>query len=275
MKKIVITIFLAIFCTSTAYSQNNKSEILQEGNQNVVNTEQKGSGHVSYIEQVGEQTALVQQDGSTNDASIIQLPGEAGTGGNGFVPGNPDPFTGPTPVGPYFSSFATVYQNGTENSANIKQSGSHEAHIQQFGNGNEADITQKYGGLGSPNLPSGHPDICPPAFTSCNSFTADGSYAYIYQEGDNNDADIDQTNGSHTAIIEQKGNENIAEILQYENQILSSNNGNVQFSNEGQFHQIIQNNDYNRARIIHNNSGVPTIIEQNGNGMFVTVEHNP
>jgi hypothetical protein len=274
MKKIVITIFIAIFCTGMAYSQNNKSEILQEGNQNAVNTKQKGSSHVSYIEQVGEHTALVEQDGSENDASIRQLPGKAGSGDDGFIPGNPNPFLGSTPVGPYFSSFATIYQNGMENSANIKQSGSHEAHIQQDGNRNRADITQQYGGLGSPDIPSGHPDICPPAFTSCGSFTADGSYASIYQDGNDNEAKIDQTNGSHTAIIDQRGNVNIAEILQYENQILSHNNGNVVFSNEGQFHKIIQTNDFNTARIIHNNTNLPTTIVQDGN-MSVIVEHNP
>ncbi|NBC26345.1 MAG: hypothetical protein GVY08_05765 [Bacteroidetes bacterium] len=233
---------------------------------------QSGGNHVSNVEQVGEHSVLIEQFGVSNKADILQVPGDAGTGLSGFVSGNPfeKPFSG----GSFFSSLATIFQEGRQNISSIKQSGSHEAHIQQFGNGNEADITQKYGGLGSPNLPSGHPDICPPAFTSCNSFTADGSYASIYQKGDNNDADIDQTNGSHTAIIEQWGNGNIAEILQYENQILSSNNGNVQFSNEGQFHKIIQTNDLNTARIIHNNTNLPTTIVQDGN-MSVIVEHNP
>ncbi|MDZ7718955.1 MAG: curlin repeat-containing protein [Balneolaceae bacterium] len=199
-KSILICLTIA-FTTGLTFAQSNESHI-----------EQVGTSHKGYIQQ---------EPGNITYGSYIgNFPG------NGFdgLP-NGIPFQGKNGAdGSLSDSYAEILQYESSNMASILQAGSHWAQIFQLGFSNIASILQENGsGESSSFNPPGVANPCPPPFEPCDASSNDGSTAYIYQDGDENEAKIVQYGSQLEAIIHQYGDENYASILQDFRGVSSSN----------------------------------------------------
>ena len=106
---------------------------------------------------------------------------------------------------------ADFTQKGMQNEVWISQTGSHIAEVIQDGTGNSATIIQKQSkAMPAPVFPPGKGN--PPPFSGGNGKVG-SSIAYIEQVGDDNNVTLAQT-GSHSAWITQEGQGHVATVTQ-------------------------------------------------------------
>lgn len=281
MKNLFLILTILFIASNEVLAQQNDSQLQQVGLDNNLQTIQNGSSNSAAITQVDGHDALIEQYGFNNSAIINQ---ESGLNSHTpeFPPGNGNP-------PPFFnggndfldrSSYADIYQNGQQNHASINQSGSHWAQIFQSGLNNLASIIQEGSGSGISFNPPGVANPCPPPFAPCTASSDEGSVASIYQEGDRNNANIEQDLGSNEAaivqygsdleaIIHQFGDNNFASILQ-DFRGISALNSISGFKSA----EIFQSNANNIATVEQSiPTTLPIQIVQDGN-MEVHVEHH-
>lgn len=255
MKSIYFTLFILVTTTGNLLSQTNEAIIAQEG-----------TSH----------DALIQQESGvlTGNGQSSYFPGE---GVNGIPPGVPFKDSSGFLSS---NSYAEISQLDVGNIASINQSGSHWAKIFQTGLNNLASIIQEGSGSGISFNPPGVANPCPPPFAPCTASSDEGSVASIYQEGDRNNANIEQDLGSNEAaivqygsdleaIIHQFGDNNFASILQ-DFRGISALNSISGFKSA----EIFQSNANNIATVEQSiPTTLPIQIVQDGN-MEVHVEHH-
>lgn len=256
MKKILLTFLILSFTFFTSFAQSNESYI-----------EQVGSFHEAHIEQEAD-------DGSTSNFNG-NFPGQ---GVDGVPPGQP--FLDTNNGLEEDESFAEIFQFNAGNLAAIIQSGNHWAKIYQDGLDNIASVLQEGSGGGVSFNPPGVGNPCPPPFAPCNASSDEGSVASIYQEGDRNNANIEQGIGSNEAKIVQYGSDLEAIIHQFGDgnyaSILQDFRGISPLSSLTGFRsaEIEQTNNNNIATVEQSvPTSLPIQIIQNGN-MEVHIEHH-
>lgn len=259
MKRIIALLLLTSVLPVFVLAQSNVSQIVQIGN---------------YHEAQIEQEAAIGNDGYY----IGNFPGQ-GQGVDGAP--NGQPFQANIDGIEDSGSFAEIFQFDTENFASITQAGSHWGQIYQDGFNNIAMINQDgNGGSGVSFNPPGVANPCPPPFSPCEATSEKGSVASIYQEGDRNDANIEQNLGSNEAKIIQYGSDLEAIIHQFGDSnfasILQDFRGASSITSLSGFRsaEIEQTNNNNIATVEQSvPTSLPIQIIQNGN-MEIHVEHH-
>jgi hypothetical protein len=202
MKKLMTLLFVLVFAGSTAFAQNNDATVDQIGYDNDAEVEQIGLDNEVTLEQVhnhllgtrGINDADVKQTGNTNIADIYQRNrGQYAASG--------------------FNNNLDLIQDGNLNTAITYQAiaRGNDIKLDQFGDGNFADIYQHQGG----------------------KLSGYGSASRTVQDGEGNELYIDMGNFNDAGIT-QDGNFNLADIKQN-----SFSSDNVQLMQEGDDHEVL------------------------------------
>lgn len=258
IKSILLSLTTLLFAAGLTFAQSNEAHI-----------EQVGSFHEGYIQQDPGNV-------SYDDSYIGNFPGN---GVDGLPNGKAFQYENGA-SNSSSGSYAEIIQHAESNRALILQAGSHRAQIFQDGMSNIATILQEGGNEGtfSFNPPAEAANPCPPAFAPCDASSDGGSTASIDQEGDRNDAYIEQKDGNNVARIVQYGSDLDAIIGQYGDNnyasILQDFRNSSEIAGYNRSAEIYQENSNNIATV---EQYVPTespiLIEQNGTGVPVTITH--
>lgn len=296
MKKVILSIIAACAITTT-FAQNgaslsqsgtgNNSNSAQVGRFQTVNVTQNGTGNVNTNQQFSHYTQQtnVTQTGLTNTANTYQNADAGpnnfitvnqngtGAGGNKALVDQSDFLT--------INSQATVLQSGQNLKSTIVQhyAVNDVAITDQTGASNNATITQGNGSQGSTN-----------SYAYIQQYSAFGPQdATISQLGDNNNAQIYQSNGAgpnNVATVTQNGNNNIGFLDQSDfstvsttgsiNQVGNSNSAYLQQRGGGPFTSgssasIAQNGNSNYANLTqYGGANNQAVIGQTGGFNVVT-----
>ena len=155
------------------------------------------------------------------------------------------------------NNLAEIDQEGSENVGVIYQGGNNDrAYIDQIGDRNDAWINQVGGNISSEGrvIQEGNDNIG--HIENQTSWSSPGSEAWIEQYGNENLAEIGQYDHAHDASIYQDGDENKATIEQ---------------RNSGHFAMINQFGDFNEAYVTQRGKNHSSNIYQDGNSNLADV----